>query len=187
MSNGRKSSLPDELKAPLERLSEELIYQPTDQDKRLKAQFWLKAADNPFITPDSITIDDVRNILNREISGSTWARPGFKEWFVNKDESRQRLEYLFNLALDAAEQIIMNTDPKAQSARVNMIKVIADLGGKNPRIAGPSAGQSAIAGAIAGMDKAQLDLFLQKNGVNLKLSASKDSPQVVEVEPEELP
>jgi hypothetical protein len=167
--------------APIGELADQLVYQPTDKEKRLKAQFWLKAADNPLINRNALVLEDVRQLLNTEALNTSWPKPGFREWFSNTDEYRERLEYLFGLALDAAEKILQNEDPKAQSARVNMVKAISELAGKMP---GKSSSSPAamISSTVSKMDKAQLELLLQRNGVNFKLSASKD--QTIDIEPE---
>lgn len=158
----------------LESLACDVLYQPTDRERQLKASFWLKVAENPMLDASHISLDTVRHVLNKEIDSTVWARPGFKEWFCNKDEHRERLEYLFSLALDAAEQILMNQEPKAQSARVNMVKTIAELASKVPGKGPGNTPTDKMLKAVNGMDKAQLELFLQREGVNMKLSASKD-------------
>jgi len=112
-----------------------------------------------------------------------WPVQGFREWFLNVDEQRQKLEYLFDLALDAARDIITNDDPKTQSARVQMIKSVAELANKLPQRNLPqSGGMSKI---IEGMDKAELALLLEKNGVKLDLKASKS--KTIDIKAEELP
>lgn len=159
-------------------LKDSLVYSPSASDKQLKSQFWLKAADNPLVDINNIKLADVHQIMgNTRVQPNCWSAPGFMEWFLNVDENRQRLEYLFTLALDAAESILMNEEPKAQSARVNMVKVISELAGKTPN----KQANNGIEKAIGSMDKIQLEAFLQKNGMNMKLTASKDNNTITVV------
>jgi uncharacterized protein with HEPN domain len=92
-----------------------------------------------------------------------WGEAGFKEWFLNREEGREKLEYLFMRALDAAEDIL--NDPNAQaSARVNMIKVIGELANKFP-----SKYQEKFSDEdINRMDEKQLRNYLEKRGVTIK-------------------
>lgn len=163
----------------LEAATSELVYHPSEREKRLKAQFWMRAQDNPILT-GKIDYPSVRKVLGTDYLEEKWRLPGFQDWFLNRQEFRERLEYLANLALDQMEKILLNEDPKAQSARVNMIKHVSELANKLPRQAQSASNSGQLVQAIGGMDKAQLELLLEKNGVNVKLLASKgvsDSPE----------
>lgn len=152
----------------------------------MKARFWQRAADDPMLDAQNAPLDTIRKLTGSEAVGKWFQIPGFREWFLNKDEHREKLEYLFGLALDAAEQILVNQDPKAQSARVNVIKVLSELAGKFPtKNAAP---KDSLSSAINQMDKIQLEAYLQKNGVTMQLSASKnDTITVTPIESEDTP
>lgn len=172
------------IKAPeraLEASVEELIYSPTYEDRKLKAAFLALVEGNPLVDPSNLPIKEAERILGRKLPNRD--APGFAAWFLNRDENRQRLEYLFQLALGAAEDILMNTEPKAQGARVNMVKVVAELASKFPRQAkeGAPAASGSLEGAIRAMDKASLKLLLQKDDKSLTLEASKEAPIEAEV------
>jgi hypothetical protein len=175
----------------LSSLADEVIFRPTLESQRLaKARFWAHASDNPMLEPESMSLDTIRGICQSEAIGKWWRMPGFKAWFLNKEEHRFRLEYLFGLALDAAEQILVNQDPKAQSARVNVIKVLSELAGKFPAKQQPANQGGGLAGAIGQMDRVQLEAYLQKSGVTMQLSASRDrsdhpaTPETITILPE---
>jgi ABC-type branched-subunit amino acid transport system ATPase component len=92
-----------------------------------------------------------------------WSLPGFKEWFRNADEFRQRLEYLANLSLDALEYVLV--DPKAQSsAKVNAAKLLMEVARKMPS---KVAQERFLDEAIAGMSAKQLEEFVQKKSQQL--------------------
>lgn len=120
-----------ELKTALETI-EEISYKPLPKDKELKARYLVKASDDPLQTTD---LHQNRHHIERLIGAKlpNWEEPGFQDWFFNRDEHRQKLEHLFSLALDAAQDILLNTDPKVQGARVQVIKAVADLAGKVPK------------------------------------------------------
>lgn len=152
----------------------ELVFEPTDAQRRLKVRFWAAMNDVPNIDKPSIGPDFIKKYTGTSPIVRWWQDQSFKEWFLNVDEQRQKLEYLFDLALDAARDIITNDDPKAQSARVQMIKSIAELANKMPQRNLQQ--KSGIAGALETMDKAELAMFLEKNGVKLEINASKNQP-----------
>lgn len=154
---------------------DELIYRPTDSDRRMKAKLITSLADNPLLDIDTITPMQVRHLIKSDCFTAKWDKQGFKNWLLNKQEHTEKLEYLFSLALGAAEEILLNTDPKAQSARVNMIKLVAELSRKMPS---KDDGTGGIAKAITQMDKAQLELLLSKGGVDVKLLATGSSKKV---------
>jgi hypothetical protein len=181
----RKSTLGDTpsealITSTIEDVAEE-IYRPSPQDRAHKAAFWARAAEHPLLDKETLSLITVHSLMgNAQVQKKSWSNPAYRSWFLNAEEHRDKLEYLFGLALDAAEHILLNDDPKAQSARVNMIKAIADLAGKSPK----NAQVSPIAQAIGSMDKVQLEAYLQKNGVSLQLSASRDLTQVIDVSTE---
>lgn len=146
-----------ELKNALETI-EEVSYKPLPKDKELKAKYWIKAQDDPLFVSDlSRTKYNIERVLGNKLSN--WDEPGFQDWFFNKDEHRQRIEFLFGLALDAAQDILLNTDPKVQGARVQVIKAMADLAGKVPK---SQVQVNNVHASINGMSQEQLEGFLAK-------------------------
>ena len=165
------------LKAPsaaLGELAEQVVYTPTNEDRKLKAAFLALVDGNPLIDPQNLPMKECERILGRKLPNKE--SPGFAAWFLNKDENRQRLEYLFQLALGAAEDILLNTDPKAQSARVNMVKAVSELAGKMPSraAAGGQAGESIkeLASSIGKMDRQQLQVLLQSGNQRVAIQAT---------------
>lgn len=174
----RISSRPD---STLSELAPEALYSPSEKEKQLKAAYWSRVEETPLSDPAEASYQDIRAVLQTDSLQKCWGQPGFKEWFFNTSEHRERLEYLFGKALDAAEEILGNTDPKAQSARVNVIKAISELANKLPH-KGPDPSKAKadrLLGAIGTMDKAELKLLLQKNGINLSISAEK--PETIDL------
>jgi hypothetical protein len=141
-------------------LQGELIYLPTPPQRKVKAAFWAVYNENPIMGVDKINLATVQQITGSAVVSKWWAKDGFKEWFLNKDETRQRLEYLFNLSLDTAEEILI--DPEANTnAKVQMIKLLAELTNKMPQ---KWKQEKFLDENIQKMDKRQLEGFLKKHG-----------------------
>jgi uncharacterized protein (DUF924 family) len=143
-------------------VSQDLFFRPSDSHRKLKSRFWIAFSDSPLQGAKAITPTMVARITGDHRVIKWWSMPGFKEWFTNADENRERLEFLFSLALDAAENILRNEDPKAQGARVNVIKAIAELANKLPerRVTPIYADEQ-----IQKMDKNQLEEYLKRQGI----------------------
>lgn len=152
----------------------ELIYVPTSAERKLKARFWSKAAENPLM---SLNGSNVTFRLVKDLSGGgaaleqAWKKPGFQAWFLNADDGRAKMEYLFDLGLDAIEELLMNPDPKTSSAKVNALKLLAELTGRY--IKGKQGQIGGLGEAIAHADKASLEALFESAGLKVAVSASK--------------
>jgi hypothetical protein len=138
---------------------------PTDEMRRLKSAFWSKYTDRPDLqvspptTPEGEV--DSRAIvgLQRAIPGletiptKWWDNSKFVTWFNNRDEFKQRLDYLAQLALDSAEEILRNQDAPPQ-ARVAMAKLVLEATGK------AKSEERFLDQRISEMDKAELEKFI---------------------------
>jgi|APGre2960657373_1045057.scaffolds.fasta_scaffold90968_2 hypothetical protein len=159
----RKSSTPGDV---LQAVVAEVIFHPTEAQRKLKATLLAKLADNPLTDLSSLSLAEVQDITGSAVVQKWWSVPGFSDWLLDKNENRAKLEYLFSLALEAAEQVLMNTDPKAQSSRVAMIKTLAELAGKMPKAQTAAKQGANTIEAIASMDRTQLIEFLASRGLS---------------------
>lgn len=174
MTTTRKSSRKED-ETVLDEAVEVLTFQPNKAQQQAKARFWVNYRNNPLTDLDDLTNAELVTLSGTE-SIRKWKNvSGFESWFFNRQEFTERVEYLAHLSLDALEQVIVNQDPKAQSARVNAIKVVADLANKMPKKESNGAG-SFMDKAIASMDAVQLQAFLEKQGAKLSITASKGQP-----------
>lgn len=146
----------------LPQLADKVIFSPTARQRQVKAKFWTRFQPGPFSQPGSLSMAEVQRITGASSLKEWWPKPGFQEWFMNREESREKLEYLFMKALDTAEELL--DDPNAQaSAKVNMIKVIAGLADKYP-----SKQQEKFSDDdINRMDEKQLKAYLESQGVTV--------------------
>jgi hypothetical protein len=161
-----------------------LVYVPTTQERKLKAKFWSKAAENPLINLNgsSVSLTSIKQMTGSGSSlDAAWKKPGFQSWFLNADDGRAKLEYLFDLGLDALEELLMNPDPKTSSAKVNALKLLAELTGRY--IKGKQGQVGGLGEAIAHADKASLEALFQSAGLTISLSASKGNESPINVSP----
>lgn len=161
----------------LEEMAEEvgIGFVPNRAQRALKARFWTLLANsfNPR-NPHEMTNMEIAKVVRDNRVLAWFGTPGFKDWFMNSTEHIERLEYLFDLALQAAEDVLLCDDPKAMSARVNMVRVIAELAKKMP-----SKGQEQYQDEkIAKMSKEELEKFLADQGVKVQ---SPVPPRVLDV------
>lgn len=165
-------------------LSETVIFTPTPAQKKLKAKFWARYIPSPLSDPKQLTLSEAVQVTEDNKLSKLWAQPGFQSWFANRDENRERLEYLFTLALDTAEDLLLSETTQA-SAKVNMIKVLAELANKFPN---KFQQEKFVDDEINRMSELQLKAWLERRGVSL---AAAQQPKLIEVldasyEPEEV-
>lgn len=151
------------------------LYRPTVRQRTAKAVFWAAASDNPVFNSEEMTAAEAGIVAKDGNVEAWWKQPGFRDWFFNSNEHSSRLEVLFSMAMDAAEDILLSTDPKTASARVTLIKTLAELTNRVPK----QGGGIFLDGNIAKMDKAQLEAFLENKGVSVR---TRKSPEALEAE-----
>lgn len=163
----------------LPQIAEEVIYKPSPAERRLKAKYW-SLMDGALVLGEP-TQTDINRTLGGNYLSRSWPKEGFREWFLNKEEGRARLEYLFDLGLDSLETILTDPDPKSNSAKVAAIKLLADITGRSMKSKPQTSG---IADAIAGADKATLEALFEKQGISVSLRASKGESEAIDVTPD---
>jgi hypothetical protein len=153
---------------------------PTDEMRRLKAAFWSKYSDRPDLrlslptTPegkiDSKGLPDVHRAIPglEDIPSKWWENSKFVAWFDNREEFKQRLDYLAQLALDSAEEILRNQDAPPQ-ARVAMAKLVLEATGK------AKSEERFLDQRISEMDKAELEKFIASQLATVRVEAPESS------------
>ena len=137
----------------------DIIFEPNQRQRALKAAFWEVYQDRP--AAQGITKALVLSVTNSDSINRWWGLPGFEEWFCNKDEFRQRVAYLANIALDAIEEILI--DPSANpNARQNAAKLMIEVANKMPS---RNAKEKFLDAQIQEMGKRELDAFIAKHSL----------------------
>lgn len=113
--------------------SQEVVFSPTPEMRRAKAAFWASLEGTPTgDLAESMTLAAATSMGADKKLSRWWAIPGFVDWWQNKEEFKQRVEYLAQLALDALEGVL--NDPDANpTARVNSAKLVLEVANKMPR------------------------------------------------------
>lgn len=149
--------------------TQDSVFRPTEAQSRIRAKFWARMADNPLLDPRHISLAQAQQMTQSAALATWWKRPGFQDWFLSATVVDERLDYLLHLALASAEDILMNTDPKAQSARVQMVKIVAEMAGK---LKGGMDQKQVAADkkkrAIEAMGQEELVKFLQDQGLSVQ-------------------
>lgn len=163
-SHGEEASEVELLQA-----SVELFFVPSPLQQQLKAQFWARFEPGPFADKSRLNLPLVQEHVNDPKLKQYWGVPGFKEWFSNKDEAREKLEYLFMLASSAMEQVLL--DPGANAnAKANIFKNLAEMTGRLTK--GGKEADKFSDDQVNKMSEEELRKFIQKKGVTVSAKYS---------------
>jgi hypothetical protein len=142
---------------------DDLLFCPSPDQRQVKAAFWAKYQQAPLISMDKVTASFVQKLIPDSRLPRWWSLYGFKEWFLNEDEFKQRLEYLAHLALDRMEAIL--TDPDANnSAQVNAAKLVFEAASKMPQKWQKTL---YLDDHVQKMDQAQLEQFIRQKSLGM--------------------
>lgn len=176
----KKSNFPNQkqmerkMKPLIEKGFDEFMYRPKQKHRLAKARLMTAIQSQPLLRLDELSCGKVEQIVGMNLRNE-WRQPGFQEWLLNRNEYEEKLEMLFSLALDAAENILQNADPKAQSARVQMIKVVAELANKMPD---RWSKKDPIKDTLDSMGKDEIEDLLSKHGLQLTITAKHDAEPI---------
>lgn len=149
------------------------LFNPSSAQRRVKSTFHSRYTPSPF-NPElgDVTLSLALQVTNSSSLRSWWSQPGFRDWFLNREEGREHLEYLFNLGVSEMENILSNPDTAARD-KLAAIKMISELTG---RISGGRNGVGRSEGKfededINKMDENQLRTYLTRKGVTINLES----------------
>ncbi len=146
----------------LAKVAEDILFQPSPLMQTMKAQFWARFQPGPVNDTANLTLPTVQQYVSDPRLKKYWSTPGFKEWFTNQDENRERIEYLWMVGLDTAEQILRDSNAQP-NAKVQLLKLLAEVAGKLPK---PGKNDEKFADAsINNMDAKELKAWLKRRGI----------------------
>jgi hypothetical protein len=149
-------------------------FTPTEVQRRAKSNFWSFFASGEALPPTQVDLAIATKYAGDKRITEWWQLEGFPEWFANRDEFRQRVEFLADLALDELYHLIR--DPETQAtAKVAAIRMIMDVGKKLSQKS-PNEDDS-VAGKIAEMNQKQLEEYIKSRLTKLSLTDNEDQPQ----------
>lgn len=151
-----------------------VTYRPNETIRRLKCAFWAEAKD--LVLDDSeVTPALIKQVLApaeaEYVLDVCEANPAAYRWFVHSRETAARIEYLFQKALDALENIIDNPDPRNNMARAGAARQLGELASKfKPRNSKEETDTSLerLKGQLSKMTKEELAQYLGANASSLK-------------------
>lgn len=133
----------------------DLTFIPSPMQRACKAKFWKRIDYDPSFV-DKVTVAAAVQLTNNTSLNTWWHQEGFQDWFCNKDEASERIEYLYMLWMDKAEELLLNPEAN-HNAIVQIGKIIAQLSGRDP-----SNQERYFDDNIQKMNKAQLQSFIEK-------------------------
>lgn len=102
---------------------------PSPSQRACKARFWKRMDFDPDMASNITLAGAIQLTKNGELN-RWWNQEGFQDWFLNKEEEGERIQYLYMLWMDKAEDLLL--DPMANhNAVVQLGKIIAQLAGKD--------------------------------------------------------
>lgn len=132
-------------------------FRPTEAQRRAKAALLAALADPtcPVFDVKAINSGQAAALCNNESVLTWWKQPGFKAWLLNKDETRQKIKYLTDKALEAVTQVLEDPDPRASGSKVAILKILLQYEAAEV--------QTKTNTRFDSMDIAQLRAFLKQN------------------------
>ena len=147
---------------------------PSEAQSRAKARFWAR---RPTADWGNVpTVAEIKRLTNSSAI-ERWVRiTGFMEWFLNGEYVREKASHLMHLALSAVEDVLLNTDPKAQGARISAAKQAIELN----RLLEQGNGAPDGSDDISKMSRDELISFLKDVGkaAGLDISIAVDATQM---------
>lgn len=154
-------------------VTSELTFLPSQEQQKAKSAFWSRFNENPLCDPSQVSLSIALQFVNDSRLTRWWSLMGFREWFCNHNEFRDRLEYLSHKILDSLERIIEAPFSEANAgAKVNAAKLIMEAAKKMPS---KQSKEVFMDERVSQMDKKQLQEFIRKQMATLPaVSSSSD-------------
>ena len=152
-------------------------FQPLAEMVQFKQKLLVRMEDSPIYSIANVTPEVAYEVM-RDRRVKEWAKlDGFNQWLSNKNETREKVAGLLDLALDRARSILENPEAPA-SVQAGLIKTIIDLS------AIKVTKEKDSSKAIDVMDEKQLEDFMKKAGyVRLTANAIDEKIPQIDVSP----
>jgi hypothetical protein len=142
---------------------DDITYVPNNREVRMKAAFWAKYQTNPVYQAGDIpALADIVSTLNSSSIEKSWKKDGFKEWFLNSDEFRQKSRYLATRAQEELEGLLampVGEGGIKASEKLSAIKLAFDLEGSYQK---KQKEVKMLDAAIDKMNPAELESYIAK-------------------------
>lgn len=148
------------------------IFEPSQMMRKIKARFWSRFQPGPFNDKENISAADIMETTKSAKIKEWWSEPGFRNWFMNRQEEKETLNYLFNKSLSTLERILDNPEANA-NAQINAIKILAEMNGflvkggnQQPKFADEQLNQMSAKELETMLEKQALD-YIKSKGLKI--------------------
>lgn len=162
------------LRNQLGKAADVVSFSPTEAQRRAKSNFWSFFASGEALPPTQVDLATATKYAGDKRVSEWWSLEGFADWFANRDEFRQRVEFLADLALDELYKLIKDSETQA-TAKVAAIRMIMDVGKKISQKAPTE--ESVVGEKIASMDKKELEEYIKSRLSKLSIEPENEQPQ----------
>jgi hypothetical protein len=107
-------------------------FEPNAAQRRIRAKLNVLVIDNPLLSIEDMEPLQLAELLKEPRISRWWHVDGFKDWFTNRYDFKQRTEELIDKAYSALGRILDSDDPKMAGAQVNAAKMLVEVGNKLP-------------------------------------------------------
>lgn len=130
----------------------------SDEQRAIKAKFWLTLKANPIVDEKDVTPSLVEELIGKSVTQWT-ASPEFWTWFKDKDTTKASLEVAAEKAAELAVFYLNPAVPFNDNARVQLIKYVLEFSGRSPPSRKEIKWQDKD---IAGLNEEQLIALIEK-------------------------
>jgi hypothetical protein len=107
---------------------------PDTAQRQLKSRIWTYYVSADLPPPPELDLATAARLGGDKRISQWWDAPGFQDWLSNKDEFKQRVDYIAQISLDKIEQLLLDPEMSG-TAKVALIKMVMDLAGKASKAA----------------------------------------------------
>jgi len=142
---------------------DEIIFTPSEAQKKVKAQLWVSLRETPMYDIKDIRCEDAVEVTGESDINKWWSNKKtgkqFQRWLTNGKTIEVNLEYLFYELCEGLVHVCTETDPKSFSAKVALGRLLSDLTGR----AAPKTKETKILDEkVKGKTKEQLKAMINK-------------------------
>jgi hypothetical protein len=118
-----------QLQSDLENILDNSIFIPTEQQRQMRVQFWIKYNKLPYADPTKVDLATVKRYVKSPKLDEWWTEEGFAAWFTNNNEYLERLEVMVEHALTTLTNAMLDgTTPVA--SKITAAKLVLEAAGR---------------------------------------------------------
>jgi len=108
---------------------EDLGFDPTPNQRKVKSAFWARYRDDPVIQPELMTVAEIQQLIHAPSMEKWWADKSFRSWFLNADEWRHQLEFIMDEWI-ARAATLLTSGVLSDKDFLQFGKLMADISGR---------------------------------------------------------